>query len=131
MVFGFFFFKQKTAYEMRISDWSSDVCSSDLRALALYQMATFGGMALGSWLWGVVAEIHQVGIALIVAGLVQIVALVVALPFRLTEVDDLALAPMREFSAPDPQVADDARSGPVVITITHTRSEDKPAELQS
>src|SRR3546814_14628931 len=28
--FVFFFFKQKTAYEMRISDWSSDVCSSDL-----------------------------------------------------------------------------------------------------
>src|SRR3546814_3539915 len=28
----FFFFKQKTAYEMRISDWSSDVCSSDLGA---------------------------------------------------------------------------------------------------
>src|SRR3546814_2238437 len=27
----FFFFKQKTAYEMRISDWSSDVCFSDLR----------------------------------------------------------------------------------------------------
>src|SRR3546814_2615836 len=30
MCFLFFFFKQKTAYEMRISDWSSDVCSSDL-----------------------------------------------------------------------------------------------------
>src|SRR3546814_6336846 len=29
-MFVFFFFKQKTAYEMRISDWSSDVCSSDL-----------------------------------------------------------------------------------------------------
>src|SRR3546814_1440740 len=29
--FVFFFFKQKTAYEMRISDWSSDVCSSDLQ----------------------------------------------------------------------------------------------------
>src|SRR3546814_9155167 len=29
----FFFFKQKTAYEMRISDWSSDVCSSDLAEL--------------------------------------------------------------------------------------------------
>src|SRR3546814_2239069 len=29
-IFVFFFFKQKTAYEMRISDWSSDVCSSDL-----------------------------------------------------------------------------------------------------
>src|SRR3546814_12809557 len=31
----FFFFKQKTAYEMRISDWSSDVCSSDLQGLDL------------------------------------------------------------------------------------------------
>src|SRR3546814_8970802 len=31
--FCFFFFKQKTAYEMRISDWSSDVCSSDLRTI--------------------------------------------------------------------------------------------------
>src|SRR3546814_11784157 len=30
IIFLFFFFKQKTAYEMRISDWSSDVCSSDL-----------------------------------------------------------------------------------------------------
>src|SRR3546814_2190536 len=29
-IYCFFFFKQKTAYEMRISDWSSDVCSSDL-----------------------------------------------------------------------------------------------------
>src|SRR6184192_2927247 len=32
-VFFFFFFKQKTAYEMSIGDWSSDVCSSDLRGL--------------------------------------------------------------------------------------------------
>src|SRR3546814_7342149 len=31
----FFFFKQKTAYELRISDWSSDVCSSDLTTAAL------------------------------------------------------------------------------------------------
>src|SRR3546814_18584076 len=31
----FFFFKQKTAYEMRISDWSSDVCSSDLKLACL------------------------------------------------------------------------------------------------
>src|SRR3546814_2613939 len=31
----FFFFKQKTAYEMRISDWSSDVCSSDLAVYSI------------------------------------------------------------------------------------------------
>src|SRR3546814_14120582 len=30
IIFYFFFFKQKTAYELRISDWSSDVCSSDI-----------------------------------------------------------------------------------------------------
>src|SRR3546814_11831677 len=34
-MFVFFFFKQKTAYEMRISDWSSDVCSSDLHTGAI------------------------------------------------------------------------------------------------
>src|SRR3546814_6357516 len=33
LFYCFFFFKQKTAYEMRISDWSSDVCSSDLPGL--------------------------------------------------------------------------------------------------
>src|SRR3546814_1892819 len=35
----FFFFKQKTAYEMRISDWSSDVCSSDLHSCSLCEIA--------------------------------------------------------------------------------------------
>src|SRR3546814_6669799 len=42
----FFFFKQKTAYEMRISDWSSDVCSSDLGATKRrrgYSPRTAGG----------------------------------------------------------------------------------------
>src|SRR3546814_10494581 len=37
-----FFFKQKTAYEMRISDWSSDVCSSDLTALTGLDFLGFG-----------------------------------------------------------------------------------------
>src|SRR3546814_12409189 len=36
---SFFFFKQKTAYEMRISDWSSDVCSSDLVAIVTTDFA--------------------------------------------------------------------------------------------
>src|SRR3546814_4735368 len=35
----FFFFKQKTAYEMRISDWSSDVCSSDLAVAVPVRLA--------------------------------------------------------------------------------------------
>src|SRR3546814_3812629 len=39
LVILFFFFKQKTAYEVRISDWSSDVCSSDLLGLVLHRLA--------------------------------------------------------------------------------------------
>src|SRR3546814_1433161 len=60
-----FFFKQKTAYEMRISDWSSDVCSSDLSAIARgwMHMRTWGiwalvvaalcALAALSWWWAV------------------------------------------------------------------------------
>src|SRR3546814_2304562 len=41
----FFFFKQKTAYEMRISDWSSDVCSSDLDFRAgAFELAVAAGV---------------------------------------------------------------------------------------
>src|SRR3546814_1516774 len=42
----FFFFKQKTAYEMRISDWSSDVCSSDLAGDRLFDK---GGQLLAQF----------------------------------------------------------------------------------
>src|SRR3546814_9125244 len=42
----FFFFKQKTAYEMRISDWSSDVCSSDLIERTLFTLRWFDDPAL-------------------------------------------------------------------------------------
>src|SRR3546814_6508693 len=41
-----FFFKQKTAYEMRISDWSSDVCSSDLLLARVLQPVAAAGLAL-------------------------------------------------------------------------------------
>src|SRR3546814_10584057 len=43
----FFFFKQKTAYEMRISDWSSDVCSSDLPPAFLLELDCPDGKLLG------------------------------------------------------------------------------------
>src|SRR3546814_1871570 len=55
-----FFFKQKTAYEMRISDWSSDVCSSDLAAgpipnLAANRLLLKGAAAVGVF-WGAFAQ---------------------------------------------------------------------------
>src|SRR3546814_6609469 len=48
MVDMFFFFKQKTAYELRISDWSSDVCSSDLQTVQFTLVDDSGGALLQS-----------------------------------------------------------------------------------
>src|SRR3546814_1962489 len=54
MICDIFFFKQNTAYEMRISDWSSDVCSSDLTAAVVYQPITdetfWAEKSSGAWL---------------------------------------------------------------------------------
>src|SRR3546814_20683388 len=52
----FFFFKQKTAYEMRISDWSSDVCSSDLRRRSGRDAARSGARCPGTWASGNLQE---------------------------------------------------------------------------
>src|SRR3546814_3298772 len=46
----FFFFKQKTAYEMRISDWSSDVCSSDLKKRPP-NFSTRCASSSACWIW--------------------------------------------------------------------------------
>src|SRR3546814_10152217 len=58
----FFFFKQNTAYELRISDWSSDVCSSDLDAEMLLMTGTCGslGAAPGAY-WIAEALQHDYG----------------------------------------------------------------------
>src|SRR3546814_10458504 len=47
----FFFFKQKTAYEMRISDWSSDVCSSDLNNASRAQELVRETGSLAAYVW--------------------------------------------------------------------------------
>src|SRR3546814_550980 len=53
----FFFFKQKTAYEMRISDWSSDVCSSDLQATLVRELSA-DDLAAGARIHGHVGELE-------------------------------------------------------------------------
>src|SRR3546814_2274222 len=58
-VFCFFFFKQKTAYEMRISDWSSDVCSSDLLQVSQAAAGTaFLSNAAAGRIYGVDGDIN-------------------------------------------------------------------------
>src|SRR5881628_2158278 len=76
--FFFFFFKQKTAYEMSVSDWSSDVCSSDLFAVAVPVSTVIGApisglllgldgvMGLKGWQWLFIIE----GIPSVLLGIV-------------------------------------------------------------
>src|SRR3546814_4536572 len=70
-LYFFFFFKQKTAYEMRISDWSSDVCSSDLRFSYLRRQISPSSTGLAKtlstgilkkpWIWSARSEERRVG----------------------------------------------------------------------
>src|SRR3546814_5284563 len=56
----FFCFKQKTAYEMRISDWSSDVCSSDLAKRGLpVKCALIGSADNRKWAGGGIAKVER------------------------------------------------------------------------
>src|SRR3546814_1845888 len=66
----FFFFKQKTAYEMRISDWSSDVCSSDLDRVDIRADEGDAGLFEGSGELAVlrqeaIARMHRLGAGLL------------------------------------------------------------------
>src|SRR3546814_1655172 len=65
----FFFFKQKTAYEMRISDWSSDVCSSDLPRRAQPGRASPDAAAQGSGGGHPARDTHRRGLCRRLAGL--------------------------------------------------------------
>src|SRR3546814_4287258 len=57
--FFFFFFKQKTAYEMRISDWSSDVCSSDLTTPQEFRASLTASIPMGSDAMNAMPEISK------------------------------------------------------------------------
>src|SRR3546814_7445628 len=57
-----FFFQQQTSYELRISDWSSDVCSSDLVFMAL--MDPYGLTLFSVEVWGIVLGVSSVGFIL-------------------------------------------------------------------
>ncbi|MEQ8859283.1 MAG: MFS transporter [Pseudomonadales bacterium] len=89
------------------------------RALSLYQMAIFGGMALGSWLWGTLAESYSVAIALHCAAAAMIVGAGIGLRLPLPARDTLNLDPLNRWR--EPQIALDIRpqSGPVAVSVEY------------
>lgn len=89
------------------------------RALSLYQMAAFGGMALGSWLTGELADYYGVGSALQIASAFQLAAALLAIRWPLPQVEALNLDPLSRWTEPNVAVPVQPRSGPIVITIEY------------
>jgi MFS family permease len=99
------------------------------RALSLYQMAAFGGIAGGSWLWGNVAEHENIFTALAACAVVLLGCAVFGMRRPLTQPEGLDLDPLRHWPAPETAVPVDQRTGPVVITIEYVIAQDDQAKF--
>jgi MFS family permease len=89
------------------------------RALSLYQMATFSGLAAGSWLWGEVAVSASVSLALYLAAGLMLLGAALGRWLPLTQTEALNLELLRTWKEPTTIVPVDARTGPVVVTIEY------------
>ncbi|TIR81636.1 MAG: MFS transporter [Mesorhizobium sp.] len=100
------------------------------RVLSIYQTATFGGIALGSWIWGVVADAHGAETALMVAAVTMLVGGGIGLILPLPQHTALNLDPLNRFKEPMLALDLKPRSGPIAIMIEYIiREEDVPEFL--
>lgn len=93
------------------------------RALSIYQMVTFGGMAFGSWLSGYVALHYSVPTALFCAATLMCVTFLLGLVRPLQQIENVDLAPLDHWKEPETAIQLEPRSGPVVITVEHRIAE--------
>ena len=100
------------------------------RALSLYQMAVFGGMALGAWLWGTVAEWQSISQALLMAAATMLVGAALGLRWRLPDPRDLNLDPLNRWQEPTVKLDIQARSGPVSIAVLWLINDQDLAEFK-
>lgn len=89
------------------------------RALSIYQMAAFGGLASGSWMWGEVAALESITLALLAATGVMLACAALGLWLPLAQTEELNLDLLRRWKEPSTVVPVDGRTGPVVITIEY------------
>ncbi|KPF44435.1 MFS transporter [Rhizobium sp. AAP43] len=87
------------------------------RSLSLYQTATFGGMALGSWLWGSIAESHGSGQALVASSFLMIAGLLIGYFLPMPAFKTLDLDPLNRFAEPALRLDIRPRSGPIVVQV--------------
>lgn len=89
------------------------------RALSLYQMATFAGMAIGSWFWGQLAETLSTAYALEFASVAMLAGAFLGRWLPLPSRENLNLDPLNRWQEPDVQVRLESRSGPIAIAIEY------------
>ncbi|WP_411839533.1 MFS transporter [Paracoccus sp. ME4] len=89
------------------------------RALALYQMATFGGMAAGAWIWGMVAGAQGLDVALTTAGVVLLIGAVIGIWLRAPEFGAVDLDPVNRFREPALMLDLRGRSGPIMVMVDY------------
>ncbi|NYT62970.1 MFS transporter [Alcaligenaceae bacterium] len=89
------------------------------RALSLYQTATFGGMAAGSWIWGLTADGYGPEQALIASGVVLVLGALVGLRVPLPEFGTLNLDPLDSFNEPTLRLDLRSRSGPIMVMVDY------------
>lgn len=100
------------------------------RALALYQTGVFGGMAAGSWVWGVSAESFGPDGAMLAASGVLVLGAFVGLVADLPDFTDLNLDPLNRFQEPPLRLDMRQRSGPIMILVDYEIAQaDVPAFL--
>lgn len=99
------------------------------RALALYQTATFGGMAVGSWLWGALAELYSVPTAFYTAAIVLVLGAAIGFVLRQPDFESLNLDPLNQFSEPELQLDIRARSGPIMVMVDYKIAQEDVAEF--
>ncbi|WP_082359344.1 MFS transporter [Bosea sp. AAP35] len=102
------------------------------RALAIYQMAAFGGMAAGSWAWGQATLHLGPEQALLISAFTLLVGAALGLRYELPPLEALNLDPLSRWREPKVAVDIEPRSGPVIVTIEWLiREEDVVAFLNA
>lgn len=99
------------------------------RALALYQTASFGGMALGSWIWGSLADNYSPTAALCVCSVFLLIGAIMGVKFTIYEIPSINLDPLDQFREPELHLDLRARSGPIMIMIDYEIDEDDLSEF--
>ncbi|MGW9230092.1 MFS transporter [Pseudorhizobium sp. NPDC055634] len=101
------------------------------RALSLYQTATFGGIAAGSWLWGQWAEDLGPANALVSSSLLMLAGAALGLRLPMPDFRSLNLDPLNRFVEPSLSLEIQPRSGPIVIQVDYDIADEDLPEFLS